>query len=113
MVTEFIQEVFRTKLRNYNFKGEVNIHCFQADQVLIGMVKQLFPNCKIDIVYDKLNCFEVEKILGRDNKEESVSQKIMKWWNAFDWNDKEMNIKQILELNQITQKTIQQGKGKK
>lgn len=81
MLTEFIQEVFRTKLRNYNYAKEVEIHCFQVDSVLIGMVEQLFPNCKIRRHYEKLNCFQEEKVVNRKNGDKATVLKefIDKW----------------------------------
>lgn len=72
MLTDFIQEVFRTKLRNYNYSGNVNIHCFQADNVLIGMVKQLFQECKVNIVFGKLGYFTEEKVINRKNGDKAA-----------------------------------------
>ncbi|MDZ5470398.1 hypothetical protein SM124_01425 [Bacillus sp. 31A1R] len=72
MVTDFIQEVFRTKLRNYNFNGKVEIHCFQSDSVLIGMVEQFFPKCNINILYNELSCFQEEKVTSRKNGDKAT-----------------------------------------
>lgn len=82
-VTDFIQEVFRTKLRNYNFTGKVEIHCFQADMVLIGMIKQLFPNCNINLVWDKQSCFIEEKVLENGDGNNIISQ-LIKWVKDYD-----------------------------
>lgn len=112
MVTDFIQEVFRTKLRDYTSDENVTIHCFSIDSVLIGMVEQLFPGCKINKVYDELSSFTEAKVLGRQNKKESVAQKLMNWWNTYDWNGKELSSKEILKENNITQQQFNKAKEK-
>jgi hypothetical protein len=83
MLTDFIQEVFRTKLRNYNFNKNVEIHCFQAEKLLIGMIEQLFPKCKVNIIYDTVSCFDEEKIL-QNGEGENIISKLIKWVKYYD-----------------------------
>ncbi|MGP7815534.1 hypothetical protein ACTXGU_00070 [Niallia sp. 01092] len=110
MLTDFIQEVFRTKLRDYTYDDQITIHCFSIDPLLIGMVEQLFPDCKIKRHYDELSSFTEAKVLGRQNKKESVAQRVMSWWNNYDWNGNELHIREILKVNNITQQQFNKAK---
>jgi hypothetical protein len=103
MLTGFIQEVFRTKLRNYNNTSAISIHCFKADSVLIGMIKQLFPDCKINIVYDELNCFEKTKLRNRGNGQKAtILDEFIDNWEL----NKEYQIKDISNITGLTKKDI-------
>lgn len=109
MLTDYIQEVFRTKLRNYNFDKPVEINCFQVDEVLIGMVKQLFPKCKTNIIYDKLSYFEEEKVVSRKNGDKAT---ILKEF-IDNWEDgKELTTKDICQSTGLTTNDIDNLKRK-
>ncbi|MGX2959483.1 hypothetical protein JNUCC23_09470 [Peribacillus sp. JNUCC 23] len=109
MVTDFIQEVFRTKLRNYNFTGKVDVHCFKSDSVLIGMVEQLFPGCKTNIVYEKLSCFQEEKIANRKNGDKaSILLEFVEDWEV----GKQFKTKEICDATGLTTKDIDNLKSK-
>lgn len=109
MLTDFVQEVFRTKLRNYNCDEKIEINCFQADKVLISMVKQLFPGCKIDDNSDELNCFAEEKVISRKNGDKSIILKefIDNWPIG-----QEMTTKDIYEGAGLTAKNFDNLKSK-
>lgn len=112
MVTDFIQEVFRTKLRDYTYDEPITIHCFSIDSLLIGMVEELFPGCKINKNFDELSSFAEAKVLGRQNPKESIAQKLMNWWNTYDWNGQELKISEILKLNNLTTSQFNKAKEK-
>jgi hypothetical protein len=67
MLTDFVQEVFRTKLRDYDYDESIEINCFKIDEMLVSMIKQLFPRCKVVLYQDEINCFKKAKALGREN----------------------------------------------
>ncbi|MGY2613185.1 hypothetical protein [Bacillus pretiosus] len=110
MLTDFVQEVFRTKLRNYNCDEKIEINCFQADKVLISMVKQLFPGCKIETKEDELKCFAEEKVVSRKNGDKSVILKeFIDSWPI----GQELTTKDICEGAGLTAKEFDNSKSKK
>ncbi|CAM4050579.1 MULTISPECIES: hypothetical protein [Bacillus cereus group] len=108
MLTDFVQEVFRTKLRNYSCDEKIEINCFQADKVLIGMVEQLFPGCKIVLNDDELNCFVEEKVVSRSNGKAAILKGFIDKWPI----GQELTTKEICEGAGLTAKEFDNLKSK-
>lgn len=109
MLTDFVQEVFRTKLRNYTYDEPIEINCFQTDRVLISMVQQLFPGCKIKNCCDELNCFVEEKVVNRKNgNKATILKKFIDNWQI----GQEMTTKNICEGTGLTSKDLDNLKRK-
>ncbi|MBS4539650.1 hypothetical protein GOQ27_14340 [Clostridium sp. D2Q-11] len=98
IVSDFEQEIFRTKLRDFSSEEEVTAYIFNPDKMLLQMLEQRFTGCKIDKI-------EVNELLlvskrkgknGANNKEVKLSE----WLK--NWSGEKTEIKQIREELDIT-----------
>lgn len=112
IVTNFYQEIHRTKLRQYTcIEENIEANIFFIKSVVLKMIKQLFPGCTINEVKEELTCFKESKIAGRKVKssEGSISQKILNWLNE-KWDGKEIRTKDMLKEIGINQKQFDKAK---
>jgi hypothetical protein len=111
IVTNFYQEVHRTKLRNYNCTEEkIEVNVFAQKHIILKMIEQLFPKCNMKFINDKLSCFKESKIEGRESKEGyTIPQRILNWINNA-WNGKEIKTRDMLKEINITQKQFDKAK---
>lgn len=112
LVTNFYQEVHRTKLRSYNCtKEKIEVHLFAQRNIIFDMIEQLFPKCNMNPVKDKLSCFKFEKKTSRKNKDgtSTIPQKIINWIENV-WNGNEIKTKDMLKSIGITQKQFDKSK---
>lgn len=102
MVTDFYQEVHRTKLRNYSCKDGIEVHVFAVKSIIMKMIKQLFPRKKsdlINIIDNELAEFKESKADNRKNKIKGYDE-FMKWYKEWDGSlIKASEIKSICKLN--------------
>jgi hypothetical protein len=112
IVTNFYQEVHRTKLRHYTCTEEkIEVNLFANKSIIFSMIYQLLPGCNLNKIKDELDCFKESKILGRDTKEETISQKIVNWINN-SWNGDEIKSSKMLIEIGITRKQFDKAKEK-
>lgn len=98
IVTNFYQEVHRIKLRNYNCTEEIiEVNVFSQKRIILDMIEQLFPKCKLKLMKDVLNCFVESKVDGRKNGDKA---KILKDFIENDW-----KINEVLKIKDLAQKT--------
>jgi hypothetical protein len=113
MVTDFYQEIHRTKLRNYSCDDNVTVHVFSVKYIILKMIEQLFPrkNGKLmNIIDDDLNEFQESKADGRKNK--GVAYTKFKDWLDVQVDNREVKTKELLlesgleskELNKVRNK---------
>lgn len=107
---DFVQNIFRTKLRDFSNEKKITIYTFaqeNMEELFIIMEKEF--NIKIKhIIADE---FSTEKIISRQTKKESVAQRIINWWEEYSWSG-EMHISEILKINGLTQKQFDKAKEK-
>lgn len=110
MLTDFIQEVFRTKLRQYDCNDSIEINCFQVDPVLIGMIKQLFPSAEVNTLRIELDVFKAEKVEDRKNgdKASTLKKYIEDTWQV----GQEVTTKEICSTTGLTSQDIDNLKRK-
>ncbi|NFC89032.1 hypothetical protein EXN13_15585 [Clostridium botulinum] len=109
MLTDFIQEVFRTKMRNYNSRKNITIHCFACSDLLRMMIKEMFSKCNMNIEHKELECFQEAKILGRDEEKETIAQKILNFIHN-GWDGNEIKSNNMLKKIGITKKQFDKAK---
>ena len=100
MVTDFYQEIHRTKLRQYSCNDKIVTHVFAVKNIILRMIEQLFPSKEgrvINLIDDELVEFKESKIEGRVNKNgtRTVPQKFLEWYNT--WDGEKINISIIKE----------------
>lgn len=79
IVTNFYQEVHRIKLRNYTCTEEkIEVNIFAIQTIVLKMISQLFPKCKLKEIKTCLPCFKESKADNRKNKGENYT-KFKKW----------------------------------
>lgn len=105
---DFIQNIFRTKIRDFSNRDQVEIYTFIEDKMeeLLTMIEEYFD---IKIEHIKATEFAIESVISKKNPKESIAQKIMKWWVGYDW-EKELHISEILNLVGITQQQFNKAK---
>ena len=112
IITNFYQEVHRTKLRQYNCtKEKIEVNIFLIKSIVYSMIEQLFPGCTINRIKEELISFKESKITGRETKDgnDSISQKILNWLNE-KWSGEEIKTKNMLKEIGITQKQFDKAK---
>ena len=69
MVTDFYQEIHRTKLRKYNCDDKIVCNIFAIKSIILKMIEQLFPRKGelINVIDEELIEFKESKIEGRVN----------------------------------------------
>lgn len=109
---DFEQNIYRTKLRNFANNEEIIIYIFSYNSILYkNLFKRIEDVHAIKIKNVFSNEFNASKIKARNNKKESVAQKVVKWWLSYNW-EKEMEITEILKINGITRKQFNKAKEK-
>lgn len=70
MVTDFYQEIHRTKLRKYNCDDKIVCNIFAIKSIILKMIEQLFPKKGelINVIDEELVEFKESKADGRKNK---------------------------------------------
>ena len=114
IITNFYQEVHRTKLRQYSCtEQKIEVNIFHVKPIVFSMIGQLFPECTMNRIEKESTCFKESKIIGRGTKdgEDSVAQKILNWLNE-KWNGEEIKTKNMLKEIGITQKQFNKAKEK-
>lgn len=102
IVTNFYQEVHRTKLRNYNCTAErIEINVFSQRLIILKMIKQLFSKCSLNIITDEISCFKEGKADNRKNKAKGYDE-FMNWFK--DWNGELIKVKDIKNICKINDK---------
>lgn len=117
-VSKFYQEIHRTKLRDYNYKNDIDIYVFQASKYLIfEMIKNLLPKCNFKTNKDTLSEFQRAKdeSFTKADGTKTVAQKFLDW-NTNDWNGEKVNISEIkskCEMNNEEWKNVKKNKSVK
>ena len=113
MLVDFIQEVFRTSLRKYDCTEDITINCFKCDYILISMIRQMFPQCNVNINKNELECFTESKILGRETKDGNMTapQKFIEWNE--NWNGDKISVTELKKQCNITDSQWKDLKRKK
>lgn len=95
IVTNFYQEVHRTKLRKYTCNDKIKVNIFAIQTIILDMIKQLFIGCNLKIIEDELECFTKAKDKSFTKKDgtKTNAQKFIEWEEKF--NDKKININYI------------------
>lgn len=112
IITNFYQEVHRTKLRQYTCTEEkIEVNIFYTKPIVFKMIHQLFPGCIKNEIPEELTYFKESKIMGRKAKDGigSIPQKILKWINE-KWDGKEIKTRDMLKEIGITQKQFDKAK---
>ncbi|MDR3585272.1 MAG: hypothetical protein P4L59_08115 [Desulfosporosinus sp.] len=113
MVTDFYQEVHRTKLRNYSCKDNIEVHIFAVKSIICKMIKQLFPKRQgdlIDVIDDELSEFAESKADNRKNKVNGYDE-FMAWVVAWDGSIiKASKLKEICKVNDEQFKTLKKNR---
>jgi hypothetical protein len=82
IVSDFEQEIFRTKLRDFGSDEDVTVYIFMPDARILSMLKQRFLGCKIDkITVPELNVFKLE---NRKNNEDNKELNLYLWLSSWD-----------------------------
>lgn len=68
-VVKFYQEVHRTKLRDYNYKEEIEVNLFKNEKMIFNMIQFMLPNCKINYKKEEISFIKKAKTQGRKAKE--------------------------------------------
>jgi len=110
MLTDFVQEVYRIKLRQYDCNDNIIIHCFKCDRLLIKMISQLFPGCTINTPDENLKCFQESKADNRENKGESYTK--FKEWLDSQIKGREVKSKILYEESGLDTKSLNKLKSK-
>jgi len=104
MVTDFYQEIHRTKLRKYSCNDKIVCHVFAIKSIILKMIDQLFPRKGelINVIDDELIEFKESKIEGRKTKDgtKTVPQRFLEWYN--DWDGEKVNISIVKESCNFT-----------
>ena len=104
MVTDFYQEIHRTKLRKYSCNDIIVCHVFAIKSIILKMIDQLFPRKGelINVIDDELVEFKESKIEGRKTKDgtKTVPQRFLEWYN--DWDGEKVNISIVKESCNFT-----------
>ncbi len=111
IITNFYQEVHRTKLRKYTCTEEkIEVNIFSIQRIILSMIKQLFIGCNLK-AKEELSCFKESKIESRETKDgkPTIPQKIIYWINN-SWNGKEIRTKNMLKEIGISQKQFDKAK---
>lgn len=105
-LTNFYQEVHRTKLRNYNCTTEkIDVFVFSIKNVVLDMIEQLFPKCSMNKIRDEVSCFQESKVDDRANGDKA---QILKDFIDNDWKiDEQIKIKDIVKKTGLTNDNIQ------
>ncbi|AJA49550.1 hypothetical protein CPAST_c34890 [Clostridium pasteurianum DSM 525 = ATCC 6013] len=108
IVTDFYQEVHRTKLRNYQFKDKIEIHIFQQKKLILDMIENLFATTvgkKVIVPFDKeLKEFKESKNDNRANKGQA-NTKFTNWLEKQDKN-REVTTKDLYNETGLTKKQL-------
>ena len=84
ILTNFYQEVHRTKLRNYNcIEEKIEVNIFSTKNIILDMIEQLFPKCSLNRIKDELSCFKESKAEGRKNKAKGYDE-FNEWFDTWD-----------------------------
>lgn len=106
MVSKFYQEIHRTKLRDYNYEGEIKVYLFQTKQLIYSMLEALLPNCHLKRNADKLQTFQKGKDDNRKNKCKGYDE-FFEWYDSWDGSlIKSKDLKEALKLNNEQFKTL-------
>jgi hypothetical protein len=111
MVTDFYQEVHRTKLRNYSCNDNIEVHIFAVKNIICKMIKQLFPKKKgnlINIIDDELNEFKESKADNRKNK--GVTYTKFKAWLDIQTKGRSVTSKELLLESGLDSKSLNKSK---
>lgn len=102
ILTNFYQEVHRTKLRNYNCTDEnIEVNIFSVKNIILEMIEQLFPKCNLNKITDELDCFKESKAAARENKAKGYDA-FIKWFDK--WDGSAIKVGKIRELCNISNK---------
>lgn len=111
IVTNFYQEVHRTKLRNYTCtEEEIKINVFAQQAIILSMIKQLFPRCKLNYEKKPLACFQESKADNRKNKGENYLK--FKNWLDKQNKDRQVTSKELYSETGLNTKTLNKLKEK-
>jgi len=112
MVTDFYQEIHRTKLRKYNCNDKIIAHVFAIKNIILKMIEQLFPRNGdlINVIDEELVEFQESKADGRKNK--GIAYTKFKKWLDVQAEGREVKTKELLlesgleskELNKVRNK---------
>jgi len=112
MVTDFYQEIHRTKLRRYSCNDKIVCHVFAIKSIILKMIEQLFPRKGelINVIDEELVEFKESKADGRKNK--GVAYTKFKDWLDIQVVGREVKTKELLlesgleskELNKVRNK---------
>ena len=96
MVTDFYQEIHRTKLRKYSCNDKIICHVFAIKSIILKMIEQLFPRKGelINVIDDELVEFKESKAEGRKNK--GVAYTKFKDWLDIQIVGREVKTKELL-----------------
>ena len=96
MVTDFYQEIHRTKLRRYSCNDKIVCHVFAIKSIILKMIEQLFPRKGelINVIDDELVEFKESKAEGRKNK--GVAYTKFKDWLDIQIVGREVKTKELL-----------------
>ena len=112
-VTDFYQEVHRTKLRNYSCNDNIEVHIFAVKSIILKMIKQLFPKKQgkvINVIDEELIEFVESKADGRKNKVKGYDE-FMAWVIAWDGSIiKASELKDICKVNDEQFKTLKKNR---
>ena len=111
MVTDFYQEVHRTKLRNYSCTDKIEVHMFAVKSIILNMIERLFPkdNGKlINIVKDDLIEFTESKADNRANK--GVTYTKFKAWLDIQTKGRSVTSKELLSESGLNSKSLNKSK---
>jgi hypothetical protein len=91
IVSEFEQEVFRTKLRDFGSDEDVTVYIFKPDKRILDMIRQRFKGCEIkQINVIELNVFKIEDRKDNEDNKELALYKWLKTWDGIEKNIKEL-----------------------
>ena len=97
MVTDFYQEIHRTKLRKYSCNDKIVCHVFAIKSIILKMIEQLFPSKEgkiINLIDEELNEFKESKADGRKNK--GIAYTKFKDWLDIQIVGREVKTKELL-----------------
>ena len=112
MVTDFYQEIHRTKLRKYNCNDKIICHIFAIKSIILKMIEQLFPRKGelINVIDEELVEFKESKADGRKNKVKGYDE-FMKWYETWDGSIiKAGEIKVICDVDTKQWETLKKNK---
>ncbi|WP_333859760.1 hypothetical protein [Clostridium sp.] len=99
VITNFYQEIHRTKLRNYNCKDKIEVNVFSINPLILDMLEKLFPKNGnlINIINDIQPEFAESKVGNRKNGDKA---QILKDFIVNKW-----KIGKVLKIKNIVEKT--------